>query len=276
MATETAAPPRDTARRGPGRRSRSLSGWLLQDNVLRVIVVALLIAGIELLCRIGVIQATTMIPPSAMAGHAWTLLQNGKFDHDIASSLFNIGVATVLAVLLGFTCGLFVHTVPPLRAALEPLLASYYAVPAFIFYPVFIVVLGVGAAPIIAIAVLLAIVTMITATLNGLDRIPRALHKTARVLRLSPWQSAVRVKLPAALPHLFTGVKLVVAYAFIGVIASEFILSGSGIGYAIGYAYNNFENDDMYALMFLVLTTVTLVNMVLNTLDRRLQSRLHR
>ena len=148
--------------------------------------------------------------------------------------------------------------------------------PTFIFYPVFIVVLGVGAAPIIAIAVLLAIVTMITATLNGLDRIPRALHKTARVLRLSPWQSAVRVKLPAALPHLFTGVKLVVAYAFIGVIASEFILSGSGIGYAIGYAYNNFENDDMYALMFLVLTTVTLVNMVLNTLDRRLQSRLHR
>ena len=63
---------------------------------------------------------------------------------------------------------------------------------------------------------------------------------------------------------------------FIGVIASEFILSGSGIGYAIGYAYNNFENDDMYALMLVVLTTVTVVNMALNALDRRLQSRLRR
>ena len=46
------------------------------------------------------------------------------------------------------------------------------------------------------------------------------------VLRLSPLQSALRIKLPAALPYLFTGVKLSVAYAFIGVIASEFILSG--------------------------------------------------
>lgn len=257
-------------------RRRGWGYWLRHEGVLRVVVVVVLVALVELLCRTGIIQASTLIPPSAMARHAAELLQTGKFDRDIASSLLNILAATVLATLLGFALGLLVHALPPVRAALEPLLASYYAVPTFIFYPVFIVVLGVGAAPIIAIAVLLAIVTMITATLNGLDRIPRALHKTARVLRLSPWQSAMRVKLPAALPYLFTGVKLVVAYAFIGVIASEFILSGSGIGYAIGYAYNNFENDDMYALMFVVLTTVTVVNMALNALDRRLQSRLRR
>jgi NitT/TauT family transport system permease protein len=250
--------------------------WLRHEGTLRVVVVVVLVALVEVLCRSGIIQASTMIPPSAMARHAGELLQNGKFSHDIASSLLNIFVATILATLLGFVLGLLVHAMPPVRAALEPLLASYYAVPTFIFYPVFIVVLGVGAAPIIAIAVLLAVVTMITATMNGLDRIPRALHKTARVLRLTPWQAAMRVKLPAALPYLFTGLKLVVAYSFIGVIASEFILSGSGIGYAIGYAYNNFENDDMYALMLVVLATVTVVNMVLNALDRRLQSRLRR
>ncbi|MFL9927284.1 ABC transporter permease subunit [Herbaspirillum lusitanum] len=246
------------------------------ESLLRILVVVVLIGAIELLCRTGVITATTMIAPSAMARHAWEILQNGKFDKDIAISLGNIGAATLLAVVLGFIVGLAVHALPTLRTALEPLLASYYAVPTFIFYPVFIVLFGVGAAPIIAIAVLLAVVTMITATLNGLDRIPASLRKTALVLRLTPWQSAVRVKLPAALPYLFTGVKLVVAYAFIGVIASEFILSGSGVGYAIGYAYNNFENDDMYALMFLVLVTVTVVNILLNALDRRLQAKLRR
>lgn len=246
------------------------------ESLLRLAVVVLLVGAIELLCRLGVIDRATMIAPSAMASHAWEVLHSGKFDHDIAISLSNIAAATVLASILGFVAGLAIHAVPPLRSAIEPLLASYYAVPTFIFYPVFIVLFGVGAAPIIAIAVLLAVVTMITATLTGLDRIPRALHKTARVLRLSPWQSAMRVMLPAALPYLFTGVKLVVAYAFIGVIASEFILSGSGVGYAIGYAYNNFENNDMYALMFLVLLTVTVVNIVLNALDRRLQAKLRR
>jgi len=67
-----------------------------------------------------------------------------------------------------------------------------------------------------------------------------------------------------------------VAYAFIGVIASEFILSGQGIGYQIAYAYNNFENRKMYGLMLPVIIVATVANAVLDTIDRRLQSRLRR
>ena len=92
-------------------------------------------------------------------------------------------------------------------------------------------------------------------------------------MRLSRWQAVWHVKLPAALPHLFGGVRLAVSHAFIGVIASEFILSGAGIGYAIGYAYNNFENADMYALMLMVLIAVTLVNGVLDHVDARFRAR---
>jgi NitT/TauT family transport system permease protein len=262
----------DTASiRVPARRPR-----LSRADRMRLAVVAVFIAAVELLCRTGVIPLSVMIAPSAMAAHCVEILRSGTFDRDIAISVGNIAAAAILSVLLGFAAGVLLHSAPRARAAVEPLLSAYYAVPTFVFYPVFIVILGVGAAPIIAIAVLLAVVSMVTATLNGLDRIPRSLHKTALVLRLSPLQSALRIKLPAALPYLFTGVKLSVAYAFIGVIASEFILSGEGLGYAIGYAYNNFQNRDMYALMFLVLVLVTAINMVLNTIDRRLQARRRR
>jgi NitT/TauT family transport system permease protein len=249
-----------------------LQRFFSRQTAWRLAVVACFVALVELLCRTGVIAPTVMIAPSAMVAHCAEILRNGKFDHDISISLRNIALASVLAVLAGFAAGVGLHGAPRARAAVEPLLTAYYAVPTFVFYPVFIVLLGVGAAPIVAVAVLLAVVSMITATLTGLDRIPSVLHKTARVLRLTPWQSAMRVKLPAALPYLFTGMKLSIAYAFIGVIASEFILSGSGIGYAIGYAYNNFENGDMYALMFLVLALVTLINMALNAVDRGLQA----
>ncbi|MFL9872527.1 ABC transporter permease [Paraburkholderia megapolitana] len=243
------------------------------ETVVRFVVVAGFVALVELLCRTGAIPAAVLVPPSAMVTHGIEMLRGGKFDRDIVTSLLDIVAASVVSVLLGFALGLVLHALPSVRRPLEPLLASYYAVPTFIFYPVFIVLLGVGSLPIIAIAVMLAVVTMITATLNGLDRIPRALHKSAQVMRLSPWRSAIHIKLPATLPYLFTGVKLSVAYAFIGVIASEFILSGSGIGYAIGYAYNNFQNDDMYSLMLFVLVLVTLVNVVLNRIDHRFQAR---
>jgi NitT/TauT family transport system permease protein len=97
--------------------------------------------------------------------------------------------------------------------------------------------------------------------------------KTARVLRLSPARTVLSVTLPSAAPYLFTGLKLALAYSFIGVIAGEFILSGGGLGFSIAYAYNNFDNQTMYALMMFVLVIVTIINAVLHVWEQRLLSR---
>jgi NitT/TauT family transport system permease protein len=246
------------------------------EAFLRVAIVALLVAAVELLCRLHIIPVMVMIAPSQMAAELVRILVSGEYSADIISSIGNVLISTVLSVTLGFVAGLIIYSAPNLRAALEPLLASYYAVPTFVFYPVFISLFGVGSGAIIAIAVLLAIVSMITATLNGLDRIPRVLRKTGQMYRMSRIKTAVMIELPSTAPYLFTGVKLSVAYSFIGVIASEFILSGSGIGYEIAYAYNNFENRHMYALMLLIILLVMAVNAGLNIIDRRLQSQRNR
>ena len=239
-------------------------------GTLRVLVLALAAGGLEIACRTGMVPAATILPPSEMAASLWALLRSGAFDADILLTLGNVLAASVIAVLLGFGAGLAIHAWSGLRAALEPLLASYYAVPTFMFYPVFIILFGVGSAAIIAIAVLLAVVAMISATLAGLDRIPPVYGRVARIHRMGGLARAWWITLPAALPALFTGVRLSVAYAFIGVIASEFILSGAGIGYAIAYAYNNFNNRTMYGLMLLVVLLVSAINAVLDVIDHRL------
>ncbi len=246
------------------------------ESALRLGVVAAFILLIESLCRLHVIPVNVMPPPSAMATSLYDILLSGEFTGDILSSMRNIALSALIAVLLGFVAGAVIHAMPAFRAALEPFLASYYAVPTFMFYPVFIILFGVGDRAIIAISVLLAVVAMMTATLNGLDRIPNVLRKTGHMFRMSPVKAALLIHLPAAAPYIFTGVKLAVAYAFIGVIASEFILSGSGLGYAIGYAYNNFNNQTMYALMLLVLVLVVLVNGTLDAIDRHLRERRQR
>jgi NitT/TauT family transport system permease protein len=239
-------------------------------------IVAGLIAALQLACQAGFVKHTVVIAPTEMAASLWEILQSGEFTHAIVLTLTNVALSAAISIVAGFAIGVAIHSSQFLQRGIEPYLASYYAVPTFIFYPVFIVLLGVGSAAIIAISVLLAIVAMITATVNGLDRIPRVLNKTARILRLSPVKRALLVQLPAASSYLFTGARLSVAYSFIGVIASEFLLSGDGLGYAIAYAYNNFDNRTMYGLMLLIILVVTVVNTTFDLLDRRLQSRLRR
>jgi NitT/TauT family transport system permease protein len=241
--------------------------------LLRLALIALLVGGVELLCRTGMISRQVLIAPSEMLGALMTLLVSGAMQDDIARTLFCVVAAFVLAVIVGFAGGVALHALPRLRRAIDPLLATYYAVPFFVFYPVLIAFFGLTPLPIIVIAFLFALVAMVINTLNGIDRIPRVLAKVARVHHMTPLQTALQLKLPAAAPHLFTGIKLAVAYSFIGVIASEFIMAASGLGYQISYAYNNFDNRRMYALMLFVLILVTAVNMAFYMWERRLMAR---
>jgi NitT/TauT family transport system permease protein len=245
-------------------------------GVIRLVVVLGFVGVLEALCRGGVIKKVTMIPPSEMASALWAILHSGKLTGDIASTLSNVAIALVLSVAAGFVLGVAIHALPRLRRTIDPLLASYYSVPFFVFYPLFIVIFGMNRWPIVVIGFAFAVVAMIINTLNGLDRVPRVLLKTARMHRMGRADTALRIKLPAAAPYIFTGVKLAVAYSFIGVIASEFILSGEGLGYTIAFAYNNFDNRTMYALMLLIIVLVTAVNMALYVWEQRLLERRRR
>ena len=84
---------------------------------------------------------------------------------------------------LGVIIGTILHGYKTVRDILDPLFATYYAIPVFAFYPLFIVIFGLGDGPQILIGFLLAIVAVIVTTLNGLDRVPPVLKKTARVKR---------------------------------------------------------------------------------------------
>lgn len=239
----------------------------------RVAVIAGCVLALELACRTGMIDKLTLIPPSAMAGAMLELLASGEISGDIAHTFLTVAIAFVAAVLVGFSGGAILHGVPRVRRAIDPLLASYYAVPIFVFYPLLVAVFGLNALPLIAIGFLAAVPAMLLGTLLGLDRVPRVLRKAARVHRLGRVATVLRVVLPAALPNLFGGIKLALAYWFIGVIAGEFILSSGGLGYGIAYAYESFENRAMYGRMLFVLLVAIITNGVLYAWETRLNRR---
>ena len=242
-------------------------------RIYQIGVIAGLLVLLEALCLAGVIDKITMPPPHRIAIDFVKLLLAGKLYPEIAKSLGNVMLAFSLAYLIGIVTGTVLHGYKTARETLDPLFATYYAIPVFAFYPLFIVIFGLGDGPQVLIGFLLGVVAVIVTTLNGLDRVPRVMLKTASICRMSAVETAVHVTLPFCAPYLLTAAKLALAYAFIGVIGSEFLMARSGMGYEIGFAYTNFDNATMYPLILLILILSIVMNGVLTHWENVLLAR---
>ena len=242
-------------------------------RAVQIAVVAGFVLLLEALCLAGVIDKITMQPPHRIVVDFVRLLASGKLDAEIAKSMGNVLLAFVLAYVIGIVVGTVLHGFKTARDTLDPLFATYYAIPVFAFYPLFIVMFGLGDGPQVLIGVLLGVVAVIVTTLNGLDRVPQVLRKTARIGGLGPLETALRVTLPFCAPYLLTAAKLALAYAFIGVIGSEFIMARNGMGYEIGYAFLNFDNATMYPLILLILLLSIVMNGLLSHWEKVLLAR---
>jgi NitT/TauT family transport system permease protein len=242
-------------------------------RIIQLLAVVIPLALLELVCRTGLVQPLVMPPPSQMAVGLYEILKSGRMNAAILKTLTNVLLAFGLSVVAGIAVGALIQRLAVVRRLLEPLFSTYYAIPIYAFYPLFIVVFGLGDAPQVLIGFMLAVVAVIVSTLNGLDAVPAVLLKTARVHRMRPLATARSITLPYAAPQLFTGVKLAAAYSFIGVIGAEFISSQTGLGYEIRFAFDNLDNQVMYPLILLVLLTAVILNLGLDHWDRRLRAR---
>ncbi len=229
----------------------------------RALIVLAAAAVVEALCLAGVIDRLTMQPPHEMLIDLFRMLASGSLNKAILGTLSNVAIACVLAIIFGVAIAAAIHRLPTLRETLDVVFSTYYALPTLAFYPLFIVIFGLGSAPQIVIGFLQGVVAVILSTLDGLDRVPSVLGKLARVQRMGPVRTALTITLPSAAPYILTGAKLAVAYSIIGVVAAEFLMSRSGLGYELSYAYTNFDNATMYPLIILVVAFAITANSLL-------------
>ncbi|MFN5150431.1 MAG: ABC transporter permease [Burkholderiales bacterium] len=239
----------------------------------RLALIATAVAALEFACRIGWIDPIAVIAPSKMVQGAVSLLASGQYSVDLLRTLQTGAAALVISVFTGFLLGLLLYRLPRLKSAADPFLASYYAIPMFMFYPLFIVMFGLNRWPLVAIGFVFSFIAMAINTVDGLSRVPKVFMRVGQSMNLTAWQRMRFIQLPAAAPYLFTGVKLAVVYAFIGVIAGEFVLAGAGFGYRIAFAYNAFDNATMYGLLLLLIGGVGGLNLSLYRWERLIHER---
>jgi NitT/TauT family transport system permease protein len=231
------------------------------------------VAALEIACRAGLLSPVSVVAPGAMVASAWSILRGGQAWGDIGFTLRNIGLASFVSIAGGFGIGVALSYLRRLRLAADPILAAWYAVPTFVLYPVLIVLFGLGSGPMVAIGALFGIVAMVVGTLAGLDSVSPALRNTAAILRLSALRRLAHVEVPASALYLVAGARLAVAYAIIGVVAGEFILSTQGVGKQIADAYNDFDTPAMYGYLLLLLGFAIGINLALQALENSVRAR---
>lgn len=244
------------------------------EKIIQVTIVATSIIAYEAATRLQLVDSFSFIPFSEMLRQMLSNLADPTFvNRHLIPTAFEILMTFMGAMLLGVIGGILLWRSNYLNHIFQPYLLLMYAIPIFALYPILVSIFGVGPVPVVVSGLLLATPAVISNTAIGFRETKEILVKVGRSLQLPFWKMLVYVFFPAAWPHIFTGLRLSVAYSIIGVVATEFILSARGIGYTISYGYNNFDLYNMYASILLVISFALIITATLGYIESSLYRR---
>ncbi len=168
-----------------------------------------------------------------------------------------------LATALGVALATLITYSRLAREALYPNLVFFQLIPKIALAPLFIIWLGIGAQSRIAFAVFIAFFPVVIATTAGFMSADRGMLRLCRSLTASEGQVFLHVRFPAALPYIFSGMKVAVTLAIIGVIIGEFITAQAGLGYLIIFATARADTEvSMAAIVVLCVCGLLLYGLV--------------
>ena len=242
-------------------------------RLLQLALLATLVFLLEYVTRTGMVSYITLTSPTAMVSTLVELVRSGAIVDDFIQSATAVFVAFGASVATGIPVGWLLWRRQLLHQILDPYLVAWYALPIFAFYPMLIAIFGLNRTPIILISYAISVIVVVVNTANGFNKVKDVYAKVGRSLKLSRSQAFRHVYFPAAAPYIFTGLKLGFVYAIVGVLASEFILADAGLGYQVSFSYRNFETNDMYAVMLLIVAIAVTVNLLLLRIEDRLYRR---
>jgi putative hydroxymethylpyrimidine transport system permease protein len=172
-----------------------------------------------------------------------------------------LGLAVALA--LGAGAAVLMHLVRPLREAAYPLLVASQAIPVVVLAPLFVLAFDYGIGPKLAIVALICFFPVTVNLLDGLRSVEPELLKLMRSLGASRLGVLTRVELPAALPYLFSGLRVAATVSVIGAVFGEWAGADAGLGRLVLLGNNQLQTPRVYAgVVLLTLMAVALFALV--------------
>ncbi len=201
------------------------------------------------------------------------LLQREDFPLHVYDTMRAFAIAFVLSVVFGLLGGLWLGFDRLSGQALEPMIVTLYAIPKLTLYPILLLAFGLGLSAKVAFGVLHGVIPILLFTLMAVRNTRPILLKTGYVLKLSRSQLVRWILIPAALPEIFTGLRVGFSLTLIGCLLAEMFASQRGLGYLLmtGIGLHNLPLVMSVTMMIVVFAAA--VSTLLLHFDRALHRR---
>jgi NitT/TauT family transport system permease protein len=219
----------------------------------RFFFVWLAILGVlEVLVRAGVVTGLFVPAPSSVMVSIGEMLANGSLPANLGATMSRIALGLAGGAGAGVLLGLAMGASRRIRRVVDPVVAALHPIPRLAFFPLIIVVLGVGETSKLAAVSLGAFFPMLLNTVAGVRGMNPVHLELARNFGASRRQMFLHVLLPGSMPLMLTGLRLSANAAFHSTIGVEMVGSRTGLGAMLWLSWQTFRIDHLYAILVVI------------------------
>ncbi len=240
--------PGSAASRPPNSLRRLLTtGW---DVLLPSLVLVVLVIAWEVAVRIFAIPVFILPAPSVIWAETMAI-PDTVLQHTLAT-LNTVMIGFVVSIAISLPLAVLITASPWISSAIYPLLVLTQSIPKVALAPILVIALGANELPRIVVTFLVAFFPLVIAVAAGLLSVPADLIELGRSYRASRLQELWRIRLPYAVPFIFSGLKVAIALAVVGAVVGEFVAADQGLGYLITSSTAFFRTPLAFGAMILL------------------------
>jgi NitT/TauT family transport system permease protein len=201
------------------------------DVAQPVVALVIFVALWEAVCRVFHVRAYLLPPPSAIFTETTELL-GPVVMHTLATGE-TVLLGFAVSVIVSLPLAVLITASPVIANAVYPLLVLTQAIPKVALAPILVVMLGSNELPRVVVTFLVAFFPLVLSIAAGITSVPPELIELGRACKATYWRELWRIRLPYAMPFVFSGLKAAITLSVVGAVVGEFVNADRGLGYLI-------------------------------------------
>jgi len=216
---------------------------------------------------------SALASPLATVRYTAMLVRGESFEMHLFDTLRAFAIAFALSVVIGLAVGFWLGFEKLSGDVLEPMIVAAYAIPKVTLYPILLLAFGLGLSAKVVFGAIHGVIPIILFTLAAVRNTKPILIKAGRAQRLSRGQMVRWILFPAAVPEIFTGLRVGFSLTLIGSLLAEMFASQRGLGFLLmnGIGLHNVEL--IMSVTLLIVVFAASVSSLLLYVDHRLHRR---